>query len=532
MSRDALYARYSSHAQDGGTSIDVQIESCERAAGGSCVHYIDRARTGKTVGGRRGLQRLIADVEAGKIDRVFVYKWDRLGRAAETHVIVADIEDAGVEVVSATEGRDALGRGVQLVVAQEFSRSLAERTRAGLVKTFERQSWAGGPPPYGLKLIDCPDGRRWLAIDESESVVVRRIFSLHASGLGLKNIARRLNDDGVAPRRAELWSPTSVRGVLTGKHVMGVIQFGRRKFRLDRETGRRLPSRADADQVMETRDESIRIVSDDEFDRSAATLAKHARRATTGPSAKKRAYPFTGLLKCGNCGAKLYVNRTTKGQHEHIYYRCSRRYNHGVKACDFPPIPQPALLDWFMDNLRSILNQEEAIIKDALDIARASVSDGRAEAAEARKNLQRIEQDIKRLTTRIIDPMLDDLPDARLALSDQLARLQADKAAQLKRLDTLVDDAHDATDTLEARLRSAMKRLRETLNSTDSAVLKAAVEDLAGPATLSRVAGGFHVSPEDSPKGLIAGTDYEPVGDILTIYYWAQKQKITLPNAA
>ncbi len=129
-----LYARYSSHQQDDGTSIEVQIESCERAAGKSLKQYIDRARTGRTMGGRPELLQLVQDAEDGKIDTLYLYKFDRLGRAAETHVLVEDLERCGVRVMSVTEGSNALARGVQLVVAADYSRALAERTRAGLVK--------------------------------------------------------------------------------------------------------------------------------------------------------------------------------------------------------------------------------------------------------------------------------------------------------------------------------------------------------------------------------------------------------------
>src|ERR1044071_220823 len=109
---DAIYARYSSHAQDDGTSIEVQLEQCERSAGGKCAHYIDRAKTGRSTGGRTELLRLLADAEAGKIKRVLVYKFDRLGRDAETHLIARQLEEAGAELVSATEGTNQLARGI------------------------------------------------------------------------------------------------------------------------------------------------------------------------------------------------------------------------------------------------------------------------------------------------------------------------------------------------------------------------------------------------------------------------------------
>jgi DNA invertase Pin-like site-specific DNA recombinase len=145
MKHDAIYARYSSHAQDDGTSIEVQIEQCERAAGGKCKHYIDRAKTGRAMGGRTQLLALLADADAGKIARVFVYKFDRLGRAADTHVVAQQLEDSGVQLISATEGTNQLSRGIQLVVAEDYSRQLAnrgdaERIRAEIKELDARQT--------------------------------------------------------------------------------------------------------------------------------------------------------------------------------------------------------------------------------------------------------------------------------------------------------------------------------------------------------------------------------------------------------
>ncbi|HUU97560.1 MAG TPA: recombinase family protein, partial [Phycisphaerae bacterium] len=76
----AIYARYSSHAQDGGTSIDVQIDACSRGLDGDVKQYVDRAKTGRSLAGREALLQLLADAEAREFDRVLIYKYDRLGR--------------------------------------------------------------------------------------------------------------------------------------------------------------------------------------------------------------------------------------------------------------------------------------------------------------------------------------------------------------------------------------------------------------------------------------------------------------------
>ena len=208
MKRDAIYARYSSHAQDDGTSIEVQLEQCERAAGGKCEHYIDRAKTGRSMGGRTAMLQLLADADAGKLARVFVYKFDRLGRNADTHIIAQQLEDAGVELVSATEGTNALARGIQLVVAEDYSRQLGVRTRDGMLKRFEQGGFVGGVAPYGYSVID-RDGRRVLAIEPTEAAVVREMTHWYlCESIGFKSLVKRLRERAIPSRRGKGWSFT------------------------------------------------------------------------------------------------------------------------------------------------------------------------------------------------------------------------------------------------------------------------------------------------------------------------------------
>src|SRR5947207_12675140 len=109
------YFRYSSEAQRDSTSIDVQREQCRRAAGQDLVEYIDEARTGRALAGRENLHRLLADAAQGKISRVYVYRYGRLGRnESDTFSVVEELESVGVDGISATEGGDSLTRGVML----------------------------------------------------------------------------------------------------------------------------------------------------------------------------------------------------------------------------------------------------------------------------------------------------------------------------------------------------------------------------------------------------------------------------------
>jgi DNA invertase Pin-like site-specific DNA recombinase len=132
---------------------------------------------------------------------VYVYRFDRLGRnESDTFGVVEELESVGVEVVSATEGRDTLTRGMMLVMSAHYSRELAQ-TRNGLLKRHEQRAFTGGVPPFGFRVVD-EDGRKALAVDADEAHVVRDVYAayLGPEPMGLKSIAKLLNDRSVPTR--------------------------------------------------------------------------------------------------------------------------------------------------------------------------------------------------------------------------------------------------------------------------------------------------------------------------------------------
>jgi len=276
--KTAIYARYSSHAQDGGTSIDVQVEACSHGLqAGKFREYVDRARTGRSIAGRESLLQLLADTEAGQIDRVVVYKYDRLGRnLAETSAIIAQLEDCGVDVSSVSEGKDALARGMHLVISEHYSRVLADRTRDGLMQRFKQGAWTGGPPPYGYRIVE-RDGLKCLAIDEAEAPAIRSMFRDYLDGKGLKEIASDLRQRGVPTRRGGPWTFSSVRSILHNEIYGGKARFNRRQFKLNRKTGRRVPQWRDPKDVAWREDETLRIIPAKDYAEVERRMAERAR---------------------------------------------------------------------------------------------------------------------------------------------------------------------------------------------------------------------------------------------------------------
>src|SRR5690348_5335121 len=116
---DVVYARYSSDAQSEGSSIEIQIEACQKVLGGTPKVYTDRAKTGRSRAGRIGLDALLQDAKAGKIRRLCVWRFSRIGRnLAESASIIQELEDQGVQIISASEGSDPFARSIFLAMAE------------------------------------------------------------------------------------------------------------------------------------------------------------------------------------------------------------------------------------------------------------------------------------------------------------------------------------------------------------------------------------------------------------------------------
>ncbi len=512
VKQDALYARYSSHAQDDSTSLDVQIEACERAAGKPLNHFIDQAKTGRTTGGRTELLRLIQEAEAGRIGRLFVYKFDRLGRAAETHVLVEDLEQCGVEVISVTEGTNALARGVQLVVAADYSRVLAERTRAGLVQRHKEGCWTGGPPPYGYRIVAGADGKKRLVVNEDEVETVRFVFDTYLSeSIGLKEIARRIRQRGVPTRLGGPWGFGTVRSILTNTMLTGEVRYLRRCFKLNRDTGRRVPRFNEHDRHVVKRDESLRIISDDVFSRAQDQLAANAADRPRGVAELR---PFTRHLFCAGCGSVFYSRKSTNTKGEYRYYACGQRQAVGPEACsntaslreDKLMVRVQAAMSAVFEDMDGVLDEVAAMSREALELNRTESGRLKAGIAEADKMLAG-------LTRVLVDPDID--PLAKRSISRQIAEHEAKREDLRRNLDAVAIQAVDDMDDLMAACREAFLEAKANFAGLmNPAQVNRFIAEVVGPMLV--LPDGNIVQKPTAPKDeslgavKVAGVGFEP----------------------
>ncbi len=189
--RCAIYTRKSSEEglEQSFNSLDAQREACaayelsQASEGWTKLsgHYDDGGYSGGNIE-RPGLQALLADIAAGKVDIVVVYKIDRLTRSlADFARIVEVFEKAGVSFVSVTQSfntTSSMGRlmlNVLLSFAQFEREVTGERIRDKIAASKAKGLWMGGNPPLGYDLPKA--GSRVLEVNEEEAATVRSIFT-------------------------------------------------------------------------------------------------------------------------------------------------------------------------------------------------------------------------------------------------------------------------------------------------------------------------------------------------------------------
>jgi DNA invertase Pin-like site-specific DNA recombinase len=249
--RCAIYTRKSSEEglEQGFNSLDAQREACaayilSQASEGwveVAEHYDDGGLSGGTLE-RPALQRLLSEVNAGRIDIIVVYKVDRLTRSLlDFSRLVEAFDAAGTSFVSITQSFNtttSMGRLTlnMLLSFAQFEREVtAERIRDKIAASKAKGMWMGGIPPIGY----APDGRT-LKIVEHEAALVRDIFQRYRALGNVRLVEEALIRDRVtSPARTTNtgkaiggapFSRGQIHKMLTNPIYIGIIAHSEQRY--------------------------------------------------------------------------------------------------------------------------------------------------------------------------------------------------------------------------------------------------------------------------------------------------------------
>jgi DNA invertase Pin-like site-specific DNA recombinase len=230
--RCAVYTRKSSEEglDQAFNSLDAQRDACEayvasqRSEGWVAMHdrYDDGGISGATLE-RPALKRMLADIEAGLVDVVVVYKIDRLSRALMDFARLVEVFDANqVTFVSVTQSFNtttSMGRltlNILLSFAQFEREVIGERIRDKFAASRRRGMWMGGWAPLGYDIQD-----RKLVVNEAEAAQVRRIFAGFVELESGTRLLRILHAERVTTKRGKPLTKADLYRMLSNRIYLG-----------------------------------------------------------------------------------------------------------------------------------------------------------------------------------------------------------------------------------------------------------------------------------------------------------------------
>ncbi len=429
----ALYIRLSKEDESEGPSQSVQNqesllrEFVQQHRLSVYDTYVDDGWSGTNFD-RPDFQRMIGDIEARKVNMVITKDLSRLGRdyIMTGHYMERYFPEHRVRYISLLDGIDT---GVdstanditpfRAIMNDMYAKDISKKIKSVKRDKQRKGQFIGGKPVYGYKMH--PTEKNKIVIDEEVAPVVRRIFALALSGMSCRNIATRLNQEGI-PTPATyanlpvarpgpytgLWSSERISEMLQNETYIGNMVQGR-SVKISYKSKKCLRQAPANWVVVEGTHEPL---VDGETFRKVQLLVgsrKHTR---------SRTYDFLlkGLIFCHECGYPLAVLNRKNARGEDVLYFVCRTYQRFTKAgvCTCHSIKEKTVTDAVVAKVREVC---QAYLKpdELLPMAREAVENA-GKGSGLKMELQDLQSRIDSLTAKL-DRMYTDrlnglLPEA------------------------------------------------------------------------------------------------------------------------
>ena len=456
----ALYARKSMERENS-ISCETQIEYCramikpdERAE--KVLTFIDNGFSGGNTD-REGFQKMMRQIERGKISKVIIYRIDRISRSLSDFVgILETFKAHGVELVSSQESFDTsspYGEMIVklLVVFAEFERkSTIERVTQAYRHRSDLGIYMGGRRPYGFTLTDTViHGIKTKMLEplESEAEQVRYIFESYAvGGVSLRRLMDNLVEGQNLPTEGS-WSTAKLSAILKNpvyvradtaiyeyyaergtRMVSEITEFdGVHGLQLYGKTTHKTEDWSDMKVVVMAHEG---LVSSDLWLKCQRKLGQNKQ---IGNSMSNTTSWLGGRLVCKQCGRTMTV---TKGN-PHAdgartrYFSCTGKSHN--RACKGSKVPLYA--DSLEDMVYELITEKLATLKDS----RRRVSGDHTGQINLLKNRL---TEIRQAEERLVDLMLGGAEPDMLALLNQRAKKLADEGREVaERIEVLEEES-------------------------------------------------------------------------------------------
>ena len=418
-----IYCRLSNDDERDGESVSIEnqkllLQNYVRQRGWNEYDiYIDDGYSGTNFN-RPGVQRLIEDAKAKRINVILVKDLSRFGRNYIEFGQYTDylFPSLGCRFIALNNGIDTMSDNGSTDVMcflnlfnEFYSRDTSKKVKAVKKACAESGKFMGTYPAYGYKRD--PADKHHLVIDEETAPIVRRIFAMRASGMGFHTIAVTLNEESIPspgvlyyqrkgqsdPRRVNhKWADETIKKIIRSEVYIGNMVQGK--------TG--TLSYKSRKLIQKPEEEWIRvegthapIISRELWDTVVSIDQKQVRKNGATDGIKSI---FTGLVYCADCGFKMR-NHTEKFTYKdgrrgrYSSFICGNYARSGKSGCTIHTIYENVLTQLVLADIREKANFAEH------DPERLVQQITRLKEKEALSRLTSYEQELKTAKARLTE---------------------------------------------------------------------------------------------------------------------------------
>lgn len=401
-------------------------------------HFTDDGISG-TRFDRPGFMAMMKEVEAGNIGTIIIKDMSRMGRDyLQVGQIMEMLRQRDIRLIALNDGVDTLKQDDDFTPFRNIMNEWYARDTSKKIKsTFKAKGNSGkdvaSSCPYGY-LKDEHDGDHWI-VDPEAAAIVRQIFAWTMEGFGPYQIAQLLKEKKVEIPAVHMarfgqglnknktfkdpynWGSSTIVNILKKREYLGhTVNFKTRKHFKDKKS-----HYVSEDQWVIFENTQEPIIDQETFD-TCQRLRNNVRRY---PNGWGETHPLTGLMYCADCGAKMYVHRTSNGKRI-AQYTCSAysKVPVGTRCPTQHRVNADAVIELIKTMLKAISEYSQNDREEFLRVIRETQAVQQSEEFNQKKDrigiVEKRISELEKLILRIYeDNILGRLSDDRYTLLDQ-----------------------------------------------------------------------------------------------------------------
>lgn len=316
----------------------------------------------------------------GELDIIVAKDLSRIGRHnAKTLLFIEELDQNDIRVIAVNDDMDT-AKGVDDIVGiktwhnELYVKETSRKVRSSVKSESKNGTWITNVP-YGYVMVDYQ--KREYRVDPIGAQVVKRIYELYIQGYGYKKIAKLLTEENVATPKTRLkqlweeqgkiyigpvgdtWNTASINHIIGNDFYIGTLRTN--KYSRKGINGRDKKLSEEENYVFENFHEPI--ISNELYNMAIKTHESRKREKTHYRGKKKYDNDYTGLMRCGDCGAPMFS--ISNGKRKPAYY-CGSYHNHGRSACTSHHI-LVSVLDSLVKEYISVIKENSDKIIDYLN---------------------------------------------------------------------------------------------------------------------------------------------------------------------